>query len=118
MTEIGNTALNLMTTGNLSGGSNNQVTNFSVKISILASSYAHLTSSSDSPFRPGMTATVDVLTKREKGVLSIPIKSVTMRPDTAGEPKVEHAFSYWMNPRGRHYCDMSRQESKMINTYR
>ena len=84
VTEIGNTALNLMTTGNLSGGSNNQVTNFSVKISILASSYAHLTSSSDSPFRPGMTATVDVLTKREKGVLSIPIKSVTMRPDTAG----------------------------------
>jgi len=84
VTEIGNTALNLMSTGNLSGASNNQVTNFSVKISILASSYAHLTPSADSPFRPGMTATVDVLTKKEKGVLSIPIKSVTMRSDTTG----------------------------------
>jgi HlyD family secretion protein len=73
-----------MTTGMSSGGSSNQVTNFSVKISILPSSYGHIQKGGDSPFRPGMTATVDVLTEQTKGVLSIPIKSVTMRPDTTG----------------------------------
>ncbi len=82
VTEIGNTALNLMSGSNLSATANNQVTNFSVKISILPGSYSHIQSGKDSPFRPGMTATVNVLTKRSKGVLSIPIKSVTMRPDT------------------------------------
>jgi HlyD family secretion protein len=82
VTEIGNTALNLMSGSNITTTANNQVTNFSVKISILPSSYAHIQTGKDSPFRPGMTATVNVLTKRSKGVLSIPIKSVTMRPDT------------------------------------
>jgi HlyD family secretion protein len=82
VTEIGNTALNLMTGTGVAATSNNQVTNFSVKISILPTSYSHLQTGKDSPFRPGMTATVNVLTKQTKGVLSIPIKAVTMRPDT------------------------------------
>lgn len=81
VTEIGNTALNLMTTG--VGATNSQVTNFSVKVSILPSSYSHLMKGEgDSPFRPGMTATVDIETEKIKHVLSIPIKSVTMRPDS------------------------------------
>lgn len=82
VTEIGNTALNLMTTG--VGATNSQVTNFSVKVSILPSSYSHLMKGEgDSPFRPGMTATVDIETEKIKHVLSIPIKSVTMRPDSS-----------------------------------
>ena len=82
VTEIGNTALNLITTG--VGASNSQVTNFSVKVSILPSSYSHLMKGEgDSPFRPGMTATVDIETEKIKHVLSIPIKSVTMRPDSS-----------------------------------
>lgn len=101
VTEIGNTALNLMTTGGMTGSSNNQVTNFSVKISILPGSYAHLTSSTDSPFRPGMTATVDVLTKKAQDVLSIPIKSVTMRPDTSGNKESRTCVFLLDEPNGK-----------------
>lgn len=84
VTEIGNTALNLMTTGAMSGATNNQVTNFSVKISILPISYQHLLKDgvTDSPFRPGMTATVDILSEKVEKVMSIPIKAVTTRPDS------------------------------------
>jgi HlyD family secretion protein len=84
VTEIGNTALNLMTTGSMAGSTNNQVTNFSVKISILPQSYQHLVQSggTDSPFRPGMTATVDILSEKVEQVMSIPIKAVTTRSDS------------------------------------
>ena len=34
------------------------------------------------PLRPGMSATVDIITKTENGVLSVPIQSVVLRPDT------------------------------------
>ncbi len=82
VTEIGNTALN-----SLNGSmSMDQVTNFSVKISILKESYVDLMKSSDSlrsPFRPGMSATVDIMTEREFNEVTIPIKAVTTRLDTA-----------------------------------
>lgn len=35
------------------------------------------------PFRPGMSATVDIQTKTEKDVLTIPIQAVTTRQDTS-----------------------------------
>ncbi len=81
VTEIGNTALNALT----AGLSMDQVTNFSVKIRILPESYQKLIegkSASDSPFKPGMSATVDVITNRVENVLSIPIKGVGSREDT------------------------------------
>lgn len=81
VTEIGNTALN-----NLGAtGSIDQVTNFSVKIRILPESYQELCKDKPagySPFRPGMSATVEIETSREKNVLSIPVKAVTSRDDT------------------------------------
>lgn len=74
VTEIGNTALNASSNGfNL-----DQVTNFSVKIRIDSSSYADL-SSGNSTFRPGMSATVDILTQTVKDVVSAPIQCVTTR---------------------------------------
>jgi HlyD family secretion protein len=74
VTEIGNTALNASSKGfNL-----DQVTNFSVKIRISPSSYADLKNSS-APFRPGMSATVDILTNTVTDVVSIPIQCVTTR---------------------------------------
>lgn len=81
VTEIGNTALNAMDNMALNL---NQVTNFGVKIRILPSSYAHLVSDSigTSPFRPGMSATVDIRTSSATNVLSVPIKAVTTRADT------------------------------------
>lgn len=82
VTEIGNTALNAM--DNMSMNLN-QVTNFGVKIRILPESYAHLVSegSSASPFRPGMSATVEIRTARNDRALAVPIRAVTTRSDTA-----------------------------------
>jgi HlyD family secretion protein len=70
------------------GMSMDQVTNFSVKIRILESSYALLTQgASQSPFRPGMSATVEIATETVRNVLSIPIKAVTTRQDTSANAR-------------------------------
>ncbi|MNE67131.1 HlyD family secretion protein [compost metagenome] len=42
-----------------------------------------------SPFRPGMTATVDIITKTKKNVLSVPISSVVMKSDTAAVKEIK-----------------------------
>lgn len=63
-----------------------EVTNFEVKISILRESYKDLeTTKSISPFRPGMSATVDIVTNRKNNVLTVPIQAVTTRKDTLNE---------------------------------
>jgi HlyD family secretion protein len=81
VTEIGNTALNAL--DNLSA-SLNQVTNFGVKIRILPESYDHLVNEKgESPFRPGMSATVEVRTDRADDALAIPLKAITTRNDTS-----------------------------------
>jgi HlyD family secretion protein len=67
-----------------------QVTNFKVKVRILKESYMDLLEgkpSSYSPFRPGMTATVDIETKRKEKVLAVPISSVVVKSDTSGVKK-------------------------------
>jgi len=58
-----------------------QVTNFTVKIHILASSYADLMppGTNDSPFKPGMSATADIQVKAGKHLLAVPIGAVTTR---------------------------------------
>ena len=57
-----------------------QVTNFEVRISIDPESYADLVAGGNTyPFRPGMSASVDILTKNSEGVVSVPIESVTTR---------------------------------------
>lgn len=66
-------------------GAADQVTTFEVKIHILNYSYADLidtTQSKKFPLRPGMSASVDVITNTENDVLSVPIQSVVLRPDT------------------------------------
>ncbi|MCE2495994.1 MAG: efflux RND transporter periplasmic adaptor subunit [Flavobacteriales bacterium] len=60
-----------------------QVTNFEVKIRILRDSYTELGKNGKSPFRPGMTATVDIITEVAKDILTVPIQSVTTRNDTS-----------------------------------
>ncbi|HRZ41610.1 MAG TPA: efflux RND transporter periplasmic adaptor subunit [Bacteroidales bacterium] len=63
-----------------------QVTNFEVKIRLLQASYTDLVSDDpgQSPFRPGMSASVDIRTAYADNVLTIPIESVTARADTSG----------------------------------
>ncbi len=62
-----------------------QVTNFKVKIRIVKESYADLLQGKPvtySPFRPGMTATVDIITKTKNKVLGVPISAVVIKSDT------------------------------------
>jgi|JI9StandDraft_2_1071091.scaffolds.fasta_scaffold11712_6 HlyD family secretion protein len=82
VTEIGNTALNALA----ATLSMDQVTNFSVKIRILPQSYQHLMMGNAvnySPFKPGMSATVEIITERASDVLTVPIKAVASREDTS-----------------------------------
>lgn len=75
------------------------VTEFEVKIKMLPESYRDLVDRKNKrsfPFRPGMTASVDIITERRPQVLSVPIAAVTTRskddpaPTDAPEaPKVE-----------------------------
>jgi len=76
----------ISTSANTVGVSADQVTNFDVKIRILLDSYKDLISKekpNDSPFRPGMSATVDIQTKSVTDVLTVPIQAVTTRADTS-----------------------------------
>ena len=56
-----------------------------MKIRILKESYQDLLEGKPitySPFRPGMTATVDIITKTRANVLAVPISSVVVKSDT------------------------------------
>jgi len=78
ITEIANSAAS-------TAGSGDQITNFKVKIRVLPESYQHLTKGKPdtySPFRPGMTASVDIISNVKKDVLAVPISAVTVRLDT------------------------------------
>jgi HlyD family secretion protein len=56
------------------------ITEFEVRILILRSSYEDLIKEGKKfPFRPGMTASVDIITTRKSNVLSVPLASVTTR---------------------------------------
>ena len=77
VTEIANSAKTI-------GLTTDQVTNFEVKIFLLRESYQTLYDEGYvNPFRPGMSATVDIMTEIESDVLSIPIQAVTTRSDSS-----------------------------------
>ncbi len=81
VTEIANSA-------NLAGVSADQVTTFEVKIRIISDSYSDIDlKGMASPFRPGMTATVDIQTEVAEGILTVPIGAVTTRTDTASSSR-------------------------------
>ncbi len=92
VTQIANSAIAAATaTATLTS---DQVTNFEVRISIDPSSYQDLiTGNKPYPFRPGMSASVEINTKTVEDALSIPIQSVTTRErgalvDILGEEEV------------------------------
>ena len=87
VTEIANSATS-------TGMATDQVTSFDVKILLLRESYQHLvTERSPNPFRPGMSATVDIQTETKSEVLSIPIQAVTTRLDTTEAELSEEGYS-------------------------
>jgi HlyD family secretion protein len=76
VTEIANSA-------KTTGVSADQVTNFDVKILLVPKSYQKLVAAGDAnPFRPGMSATVDIQTESKPDIIAVPIQAVTTRTDT------------------------------------
>ena len=67
--------------------STDAITEFEVRILILSSSYEDLVKAGNKfPFRPGMTASVDIQTSTKTNVLSVPLAAVTTRnPDEMKE---------------------------------
>lgn len=66
--------------GTASAVSNDAVTEFEVKIRVLRSSYADLIKGKLSyPLKPGMTASVEILTNRKENIATVPLSSVTTR---------------------------------------
>jgi len=56
------------------------ITEFEVRIRILNDSYQDLVDEGNQfPFRPGMTASVDIITERKENVLTVPLAAVTTR---------------------------------------
>ena len=83
VTSISNSASSALTA--------DQVTNFKVKIRILKESYLDLLEGKPltySPFRPGMTATVDIITTRKVNVIGVPISSIVVKSDTTATSKI------------------------------
>ncbi|MEL6867813.1 MAG: efflux RND transporter periplasmic adaptor subunit [Bacteroidota bacterium] len=82
VTEIANSASGV----NSGALTTDQVINFTVKIRIDPDSYQGLIDQYKRfPFRPGMSASVEINTHTEKDVLSIPIQSVTTREEEEEE---------------------------------
>ncbi len=85
VTEIANTASGLTGAGAASISAD-AVTEFEVKVKILNESFADLMATRGKrsyPFKPGMTASVDIITDRKSNVLSVPIAAVTTRDNKA-----------------------------------
>ena len=75
--------------GTAASVSNDAVTEFEVKIRVLRSSYADLIQGKLSyPLKPGMTASVEILTNRKSNILTVPLASVTTR-ELGAEKKAE-----------------------------
>lgn len=79
VTSIANTAKDALTA--------EAVTEFEVRVRLLPESYRQLVRTVGGrtvvPFRPGMTASVDVITDRKNGTLAVPLAAVTTRSDSA-----------------------------------
>lgn len=81
-------------------GATDQITSFQVKVEIDPESYLHDATMmagiqpNQSPFRPGMSARVEIFTEREDNVAAVPIQSVTIRRigDDENEPPQEVVF--------------------------
>ncbi|GAB2967042.1 efflux RND transporter periplasmic adaptor subunit [Hymenobacter coalescens] len=79
VTSIANTAKDALTA--------EAVTEFEVRVRLLPESYRQLVRTVNGrtvvPFRPGMTASVDIITDRKNNALAVPLAAVTTRSDSA-----------------------------------
>lgn len=82
VTQIASSSKGAATASAATTSSAEQVTSYIVHIRILAESYADLIDPAhpkNFPFRPGMSASVDIQTRRKNNVLAVPINAVTTR---------------------------------------
>jgi HlyD family secretion protein len=76
VSELANSAKNI----GAQGMSTDQVTNFTVKVRIDPNSYKGLINTANKyPFRPGMSASVDIYSSKVEKVITVPIQAVTVR---------------------------------------
>jgi HlyD family secretion protein len=87
VSEIANSASNVGV-GGATSLNTDQVTNFVVKIRIDPASYLDLLKDGRRyPFRPGMSAAVDIFTNTADGTLSVPLIAVTAREEKEADKK-------------------------------
>lgn len=90
--------------------SEDAITEFEVRILILKSSYEDLVKAGNRfPFRPGMTASVDIMTTTKPNALSVPLASVTTRnPEEANKEEGNEPES-----NARQTSDQNRPQKKV-----
>ncbi len=83
VTEIASSAANaLKQPGQVTSLNTAQVTNFIIKIGIDPESYEDIINANNRfPFRPGMSASVDIITDIKENIIVAPIQSVTVRAE-------------------------------------
>jgi HlyD family secretion protein len=91
-----------------------QVTNYTVSIEIITESYAELQKklSGRFPFRPGMSASVEIMTNRQSQVTAVPINAVTTREPEEDNGEKNTAGSAVNDDRIREYVFVVNKENK------
>jgi HlyD family secretion protein len=88
VSEIANSSTSV---GSINALNSDQVTNFIVKIRVDPASYSDLLKNGQRyPFRPGMSAAVDIYTNTAQNVISVPLIAVTTREEDKEEVKTNN----------------------------
>ena len=82
-------------------GSQQQVTNFKVKVKMISVPHK---------IRPGMSSTVNIITETLYQVLAIPIQSLTSRPDNFAEGKLDTKEKKWKNKDDKTFYNTNKLE--------
>ena len=103
--QIANSANNLGSGMGAAALNSDQVTNFVVTIDILSSSYQDLINTENKfPFRPGMSANVEINTSTVSDVLTVPVQSVTVREFDEDADRLKRDASY--NPKDERFAEV------------
>ena len=109
VTNIANTAKDKL--------SSDAITEFEVRILIVSSSYDDLVKKGNKyPFRPGMTASVEILTNKKDNVMSVPLAAVTTRnPNDLNAEEEENKGGPPSNNNNRAEDDKKTQNQKKLD---
>lgn len=103
--QIANSANNLGSGIGAAALNSDQVTNFVVTIDILSRSYNDLINTENKfPFRPGMSANVEINTSTVSDVLTVPVQSVTVREFEEDADRLKRDASY--NPKDERFAEV------------